>query len=159
MNSIVIPNAVILGEVSRMLSEGHSVVLMTKGGSMLPFIRGGKDSVELVRADSYGPYEIVLAEVTEGHYVLHRILSVEGSAVVLKGDGNLRGTETCRVDDIKGRVVKIISRKGKETDCLAAGFERRSRRWVHMPYLCRRVLIAIYRRIIGYEDNRRIQDA
>lgn len=159
MNSIVIPNAVMLGEVSRMLCEGHSVVLMTRGNSMLPFIRGGADSVELVREDSYGPYDIVLAELSEGHYVLHRILSIGEGIVTLKGDGNLLGTETCRVDDIKGRAVKIISRKGKETDCLSAGFERRSRRWVRAPYLCRRICIAVYRRIIRYEDNRRIQNA
>ncbi len=159
MSSKVMPNAVILGEVSRMLCEGHSVVLMTKGNSMLPFIRGGSDSVELVREESYGPYDIVLAELSEGHYVLHRILSAGDGIVTLKGDGNLRGTETCRLGDIKGRAVKIISRRGKETDCLSAGFVRRSRLWVRMPYLCRRILIAIYRRIIGYEDNRRIQDA
>lgn len=147
MSSVVLPNAVMLGEVSRMLSEGHSVVLMTKGYSMLPFIRGGSDSVELVRKESYRPYDIVLAEIQEGHYVLHRILSIENGLVTLKGDGNLRGTETCREADIRGRAVKVISRNGKETDCLSSGFERRSAMWVRAPYIVRRVLIAFFRRI------------
>ena len=44
---VILPNALMLGEVSRMLDDGHSVVIMTKGASMSPFIRGERDSVEL----------------------------------------------------------------------------------------------------------------
>ena len=49
---IVLPNAIMLGQVSEFLGEGHSVVIMTKGQSMSPFIRGERDSVELLRRPS-----------------------------------------------------------------------------------------------------------
>ena len=159
MNSIVLPNALMLGEVSRMLDEGHSVVIMTKGVSMLPFIRGGSDSVELVKEESYRLYDIVLAEVAEGHYVLHRIIDLDADNVTLKGDGNLNGVEHCRLSDIRGRAVSIIGRNGRKTDCLTKRFYNRSRRWRSAPYIYRRCFLAFYRRLIRYEDNRRFQNA
>lgn len=145
---IVMPNDAMLGMASEMLSEGHPVVMMTKGNSMLPFIVGDRDSVELFRADSYGPYDIVLAEVAPGSYVLHRILMLEGSAVTLKGDGNLRGVEKCELSDIKGKVSRIIGPSGRETDCSTVRFYRKSRRWRLAPYIVRRVMLAVYRRMI-----------
>ena len=148
MNRMSLPNDVMLGSVSEMLAEGHPVVIMTKGNSMLPFIVGDRDSVELLRADSYGPYDIVLAEVAPGHYVLHRILMLEGDAVTLKGDGNLTAVEKCTMQDIKGRVTRIIRPSGKEVSCGTGSFLRKSRRWRLAPYMIRRVVLAIYRRII-----------
>lgn len=159
MSSIILPNALMLGEVSRMLAEGHSVVIMTKGTSMLPFIRGGSDSVELVKEETYGLYDIVLAEVAEGHYVLHRIIGLDGGSVTLKGDGNLKGVEKCSLSDIRGRAVSIIGKTGRKTDCLTKRFNNRSRMWRNAPYVCRRYFLAFYRRLIRYEDNRRLQDA
>ena len=96
---VTMPNAVLLGEVKQFLREGRRVILQVKGNSMLPFIRGGRDSVELTAESSYGIGDIVLAEIDKGHYVLHRIVAIGGheaaDKVVLMGDGNLRGTEEC----------------------------------------------------------------
>ena len=65
MQKLVVPNAILLGEVERLVSEGNSVTLMPKGSSMLPFIRGGKDSVVLVAPGELHPGLIALAEVGE----------------------------------------------------------------------------------------------
>ena len=148
MTKMTLPNDVLLGSVCEMLAEGHPVVIMTKGSSMLPFIVGDRDSVELVRADSCQPYDIVLAEIRPGAYVLHRVLLMEGDRVTLKGDGNLRGVERCALSDVKGKAVRIIRDSGKEIDCLSRRFYVRSRRWRLAPYQFRRLYLAIYRRII-----------
>ena len=52
MHKVVVPNAILLGEVKSLLAEGKDVVIPTKGNSMLPFIRGGRDSVNLRRLDT-----------------------------------------------------------------------------------------------------------
>ena len=41
MNKMVVPNEILLEEAADLLARGIEVILMTKGNSMLPFIRGG----------------------------------------------------------------------------------------------------------------------
>ena len=61
---------------------------------MLPFIVGDRDSVRL-RKEPVAVGDAVLAEIAPGRYVLHRIISLVKDRVVLMGDGNLSGVETC----------------------------------------------------------------
>ena len=70
---ITLPNEVMLGSVKELLAEGQQVIIMTKGFSMLPFIVGKRDSVLLEKRPSVQPGEIALAEISPGHYVLHRV--------------------------------------------------------------------------------------
>lgn len=147
MNKLLVPNDLLLGEVSRMLNDGHKVVIMTKGVSMLPFIVGDRDSVELEKRDSYRIGDIVLARVENKRWVLHRLVSMEWDKAVLKGDGNLVGIERCAIGDIAGAVTFIIRPKGK-TDCSSRKFARKSRRWKELPYIVRRIILGIYRRLI-----------
>ena len=79
---------------------------------MLPFIRGEKDSVNLKRFDAVEVGDIVLARIAPQRYVLHRIIAIEGDTVTLMGDGNLVGTESCRLSDILGTVREIIRPNG-----------------------------------------------
>jgi len=79
MNKVVLPNDIMLGEVTALLREGKKVIIMTKGNSMLPFIRGEKDSVNLELRDTLEEGDIALAQIRPGHYVLHRVVSVEDS--------------------------------------------------------------------------------
>ena len=44
---MIVPNAILLAEVSALVQEGKQVELLTKGCSMLPFIVGDRDSVRL----------------------------------------------------------------------------------------------------------------
>ena len=146
-SKVVLPNAVMLGEVSRFLSEGRSVVIATKGSSMSPFIRGERDSVELLKMPQVNMGDIVLCQLSPGHYVLHRVHAMEGENITLKGDGNLDATERCTLADVCGTVTAILRRGDKRIDCTTARFARRSRRWVSAPRIVRRYALGIYRRI------------
>ena len=144
---IVMPNGILLDEVCRILSEGQGVVLMTKGSSMLPFIIGERDSVELFKPVSLSVGDIVLARLAEGHYVLHRIYAVS-DCITLKGDGNLDCTESCRPEDVCGVVKAIIRNGDRRIDCTDSRFVAAARVWRNAPRLVRRLVLAIYRRLI-----------
>lgn len=147
MNKLVFPNDIMLGEVSKMLSEGHDVIIMTKGGSMRPFIRGDHDSVRLRKCADVAVGDMVLAQIAPGTYVLHTVRAINGEDVILKGDGNLRGIERCRVGDICGTVMAIVSPSGKEKDVFSPRFVVRARRWRNSPYQFRRIVLGVLRRI------------
>lgn len=141
MKKIVIPNDILLGEVSGMLAEGMEVIIMTKGYSMLPFIIGDRDSVKLRKSDSLRIGDIVLAEVAKGRYVLHRVFEIDGDRITLMGDGNLYGTEQCHRSDIKGTVTDIITPKGRHKKVTDGKIWERLR-----PF--RRIILGIYRRLL-----------
>ena len=91
----------LIHESIALLQEGRRVVLAVKGSSMHPFILGGKESVELVKPQSALKVgDVVLAWVNGTHYVIHRIIDIEGSWVRLMGDGNSSGVEQCGVDEV-----------------------------------------------------------
>jgi hypothetical protein len=146
MNKVVVPNAILLGEVKAILAEGKDVVIPTKGNSMLPFIRGVRDSVRLRKLDTLEVGDIVLAELREGVYVLHRVSALDGDAVTLKGDGNRRGTERCRRRDIAGTALAILKDGVKEVDCRSPKALRKSRNWNRLkPF--HRIILGLYRRL------------
>ena len=153
METLLVPNEPFLDQVSEMLADGHLVTIRTKGNSMLPFIRGSRDCVELERCDRAEVGDIVLARIpcmgNERHYryVLHRIIGVDGSRVTLMGDGNIKGTEHCRLEDISGKVVCIIKENGRRKDCRSSASFRRARLWRRLLPL-RKYLLCIYRRIV-----------
>lgn len=137
----LVSNGILLGEVSRMLAEGKSVILKTKGYSMLPFIHGGFDSVRMSRHDDVSVGDVVLARIVPDHYLIHRVFSIDGDAVTLMGDGNLKGKEYCSLSDVLGTVDAIVSPGGRERK-VADG---RMWRWL-LPV--RRYLVAFHRRIV-----------
>lgn len=144
---ITLPNDVMLGSVRDLIKEGHPVVIMTKGVSMLPFIEGKKDSVLLVAPEGLKPGDIALAEVVPGRYVLHRVRGVSADRVVLQGDGNYRGQEVCPPGQVCAKVKEIQHPDGSSTDPASGRQQRRWRRWVAVPPIVRRYWLALYRRI------------
>ena len=145
MEKKIIPNELLLGEVSRLVADGETVTIMTKGSSMLPFIIGGRDSVVLERPEELMPGMIVLAFVDGCRYVLHRIISVEGDVVTLMGDGNIARVERCRIGDIKAVAVQILTPR-KQIDCMSRSHLRLAAIWKSMLPV-RRWILAVYRRI------------
>ncbi|MCQ2148902.1 MAG: S24/S26 family peptidase [Bacteroidales bacterium] len=140
----VIPNEILLAETGRILASGQDVELLARGSSMHPFIIGDRDSVILrkVSEKDIRSGDILLAEVKKGRYVLHRAIRVDCGDVTLMGDGNLRGTELCGKDKVLGKVVHIVSPDGQTRT------PGRAILWRRMGYLPRRVLLALYRRIV-----------
>lgn len=144
---LVLPNAILLGEVSEMLSEGRQVIIMTKGSSMLPFIRGDRDSVLLQKKADPEVGDIALARLPGERYVLHRIWSIDGGNVTLMGDGNLKGKETCSTEDIMGTVLEIIKPDGRKVSTTSKSSLRKARIWRKLLPV-RRLILGIYRRLI-----------
>ena len=140
MDKRTVPNDILLGEVAAVLQEGREAVILPTGKSMLPFIREGVDRVVLRKKDSFEIGDIVLARF-DGRYLLHRIVALDGDAVTLMGDGNLRGQEKGRTDEIVGTVSAIIRPDGRRH---APG---KGRLWRALKPV-RRYLLAMYRRLI-----------
>lgn len=140
MNKKTLPNDILLGEVAALLREGREAVIRPKGNSMLPFIRGDRDCVVLRLQDGVEVGDIVLVH-TGGRYLLHRVFSVDGRALVLMGDGNIRGKESCTTDEVLGTVTEIIRENGRHRK------PGRGRLWRALLPV-RRYILAIYRRLI-----------
>ena len=140
-----LPNHLLFSEIEKLLEEGHTVTLRTKGSSMFPFIVGGRDSVVLQKAEKLQKGDIVLAQLPGKDYVLHRIYRLRDEEVLLMGDGNLCATERCMRKDVRGKVTAII-RNGKTIDCKAEDERWRARWWQWLLPL-RRILIKISKHV------------
>ena len=140
MRKVTLPNEVLLEEAATLLDEGREVCFVPKGNSMLPFIRGGKDSVVLKKKSPVEVGDIALVRLPESRYVMHRVVKVRPEEVVLMGDGNCKGQERCHPADVLGVVAYIV--KGERQ--VRPG---KARLWrVLLPF--RRYILAIYRRIL-----------
>ena len=145
MRTVSLPNEILLGEVCRMLAEGLTVTLKTKGNSMQPFITGGRDSVVLKKFGKLNKGDIVLAELKPRQFVLHRIVKINGRLIILMGDGNLHGTEQCDITNIAGQVTAII-RNGKHINCNNRAEKFKVMIWgLSQPF--RRYLLAVYNKM------------
>lgn len=135
----------IMSEIIGLLNEGRSVVFKPKGNSMLPFIRSGKDEVVLMKSSDYKVGDIVLARLGDKKYVIHRILSIKDGKVLLMGDGNIKGCESCAESDICA-VVSMIRRDGKEIDCNGSLHKRQAALWKRLLPV-RRLVLGVYKRL------------
>ncbi len=113
---------------------------------MLPFIVGNRDCVTLEPVSNPFPGDIVLARLSNGQYVLHRILTITEGHVTLMGDGNLAGKEHCQLTDICGKVRVILKDGQKAVDPNTPSARRKASVWIKLLPV-RRYLLAIYRRI------------
>ena len=128
IKTIQMANAVLLPEVVRLMEEGHTVTLPLRGYSMRPFLENGRDKALLRKPKSINVGDAVLAEIAPKHFVLHRIVSIKGDHVTLRGDGNL-GVEHCRLGDVKATAVGFY-RKGREQLDSTDGRKWRIYSWV-----------------------------
>ena len=146
----------IINEAIRLVEEGVSVTLPVNGRSMLPFIIGGRESVILQQPPKQGESsqdsaqlklgDVVLAWVEGNRYVVHRIIRIDGDRVTLMGDGNLVGTEHCRLSDIKAIATHVVGSDEQPHDLYTPWRKRGVRLWWHLRPI-RRYLLAIYRKV------------
>lgn len=142
---VELPNEVLLGLARDMIRQGHTVTIHVKGFSMRPFLEHQRDKVLLEAAGELHVGDAVLAEITPGHYVLHRIISMNGEELVLQGDGNVRGVEHCTVADVAGVVTRYI-RPNRTIDAGDRHLCRRVRLWGELRPV-RRYLLFVYKAI------------
>ena len=149
-----VANDILIPELARLLAEGKEVRFTPSGVSMRPFIEGDRDSVILAplkRAPRRGDILLASTRTLCGNttYVLHRLVRIEGETLILQGDGNLFGEETCLPGDVIGLVTRIESPSGRRKP-LTNG-----RLWYILKPL-RKWLLKIYRHTIliwFYENN------
>lgn len=134
-------NAELLPLVVQMIREGHTVTLPLRGNSMRPFLVHGRDKALLTAVKTLRVGLPVLAEAGAGHYVLHRIVALDGDSVTLLGDGNL-ATEHCRRNDVKALAAGFY-RKGSTVPDLITSWKWRvySALWMRLTPFRRYLLL------------------
>lgn len=135
----IIQNAIAL------VNEGLRVTFPVKGYSMLPFIVGSKESVDLVKPEHLEVGHVVLAWVEGCRYVVHRIIRIEDEQVTLMGDGNIAGVEHCTLSDVAALAINVVTPQGKHHPLYAPWRIKASRLWWRLLPI-RRWILAIYRR-------------
>jgi hypothetical protein len=113
IKTIQMRNDVLLPFVVEQLNAGHTATLPLRGRSMRPFLEDGRDKALLKAIDNPQVGDAVLAEIRKGHFVLHRIIRIEGTNVTLRGDGNL-SEEYCTLNDIRAKAIGFY-RNGRNT--------------------------------------------
>ena len=93
------------------LNEGKTVQLIPQGISMLPFIKGGRDKVLIRKEEKITVGDIVLTPYG-GQLILHRVYAIEGTRLILMGDGNLKGNEIVDKSEVWGTVMEIVKPNG-----------------------------------------------
>ena len=135
----------IIQSAIKLVNEGLRVTFPVKGYSMLPFIIGSKESVDLVKPENLQVGHVVLAWVEGCRYVVHRIIEIKGDQVVLMGDGNIAGVEHCLLSDVAALAINVVTPRGKHHNLYAPWRIKASRLWWRLLPI-RRWILAIYRR-------------
>lgn len=147
---VEVPNELLFTEVKKILALGRCATFRVKGNSMRLFLESGRDTVKIksVAPDAIKTGDVVLACIpTSGQYVLHRVIRRTGSRLVLMGDGNIKGTEECRDEDVVGRAVAFYRKGRNKPDSTSSmKWQCYSALWLRLKPL-RRYILAFHRRV------------
>lgn len=141
------PNAILLGLARDVIRDGHTAIINVKGYSMRPFLEHCRDKVKLAPPHELKVGDAILAEISPDHYVLHRIIRLEGDNITLMGDGNIRGQEHCTRKDVAGIVIEYI-RPNRVIPASDPKLIRHIRLWRRLLPI-RRWLLVLYNAIVG----------
>ena len=90
MSPRTLPASVLMPEYEALLREGAELPLVVSGGSMLPFLRPGRDTVFLKRPDApLQRGEIAFYRRADGSYILHRVYRAEPGKYWFLGDAQI----------------------------------------------------------------------
>ena len=107
---------------------GKTVTLPLRGRSMRPFLEDNRDKAILTITPDINTGDAVLAEISKGHFVLHRIVAIDGNLITLRGDGNLN-VEHCTLSDIRAKAIGFY-RKGRNKADMTEGYKWRLYSWL-----------------------------
>ena len=108
--------------------EGKTVTLPLRGRSMRPFLEDNRDKAILTITPDINTGDAVLAEISKGHFVLHRIVAIDGNHITLRGDGNLND-EHCTFSDIRAKAIAFY-RKGRNKADMTEGYKWKIYSWI-----------------------------
>lgn len=147
---IILPNSY-LELAEEELKKGKSVRILADGASMYPFIKGGKDTVEI--APVLPNEKIKEGEVyffkTSHRYVIHRLVKQKNDNLTMMGDGNRGIVEYVKRSDVSGKLIRIYCENGKTKDCSTWIWRYKGKVW-HLLLPLRRYLLAAHRRLSNY---------
>lgn len=110
------------------LAAGKTVQFTTRGISMYPLLRNGKDQVILAPLPKkLKKYDLPLYQRDDGHYVLHRIVKA-GKTFTCIGDHQYEFEKGLRQDQMIAIAVGFY-RKGKYLDAKSFRYRFYSRYW------------------------------
>ena len=110
------------------LAAGETVQFTTRGISMYPLLRNGKDQVVLAPLpETLKKYDLPLYQRDNGHYILHRIVKV-GETFTCVGDHQYVVEKGVRQDQMIAIAVGFY-RKGKYLDAKSFRYRFYSRFW------------------------------
>ena len=140
--------------LAQMAEEGATGTIIARGYSMMPFIEHNRDRLVFAQTDRVRVGDVVLAEISKGVFVCHRVERIDGDRLTLRGDGNVRGTEQCMLQHVRARLVTVI-RKGKPYHLdTSTAWKIYSCIWPRLLPL-RRYLLALYRLLWQHKLPRR----
>lgn len=114
--------------------QGHRVRLLGIGNSMLPFLEGGRDYIDLIAVNQDTKLfkkDIVFYKSYDNQYVTHRIYSVTEEGCYLIGDGNLSIEPLVKRKNIYLKAVGFI-RKGKYISTASKGYQFYTALWMKL---------------------------
>ncbi|MCQ2294982.1 MAG: VanZ family protein [Bacteroidales bacterium] len=130
--SITLPNDIhnfILLEMCELLKEGKAVKMMFGGTSMLPLIHGDGDKITLRPMsddEDCVPFEIYMF-VLNGHFIIHRLMRIDGDVLVFQGD-NCYHYERVSREDVLAKLTILEKKDGISISVESDQFRTDSRR-------------------------------
>lgn len=147
-----IKNETFIPIIKEYINKGKNVKFRVRGYSMRPFLENDRDCaiISPIDKEKIKTGDVVLAEISENKYVLHRVAKREGNTITLRGDGNVYGFEYCEVDNIIGIAKAFILGTSKEKKIRTTSYS-----WIIYSFLwpnnsfLRRFFLFIYRKIFS----------
>ena len=145
MSPKVLPASVLMPEYESLLLEGAELPLVISGGSMLPFLASGRDSVMLKAPDrALRRGDIVFYRRENGAYVLHHLLRVRDGKCWMIGDAQTTVEGPLDRDCIFAYVTQV-KRKGQIEKPGTFWWEFFAHVWLRVVPL-RRIIMKTYSR-------------
>ena len=143
-----IANHLFFAEIERLLAEGSEAEFRLNGNSMRPLLRNGRDVVIIapVANEPVAEGDVVLFRY-QGKHILHRIIKRSGENLLLAGDGNYCRFETATTSEVIGRLARVRRPSGRVIDCKSRAWKRRSKMWLALPPMVRRIILGLARRL------------
>lgn len=150
MRRVTLPNQ-FLAEAARALADGETVKIHITGESMYPFIRSGRDTVEIVPCPPGDELPAWCCPFYQwgGNYMIHRYIGRDGDDCLMLGDGNVARIERVPRREIIGLLRRIYHADGSVQDCTDPRWLRRAQWWYRLRPL-RRWLLPFLKRIVRY---------
>jgi hypothetical protein len=135
--------------IEHIVNPGETFKMVVTGYSMLPLLGYGDDTIILRRTteDEDIAGRIAMFRASDGHIIVHRIISIKNGVVTLRGDGNIVQCEKCLRSEILGVVECVVRQSGREVSCISLCWRMRERMWLIQPMIVRRYALAIIRRM------------